>query len=258
MTPPRSTLGTEACLAAIEKHSLGLAAAARVHLAAPVEHCPGWSVADLLWHVTGVHWFWATIADERLESPPDESRRPSRPSDDELVAAFEKGARRLVEVLRNADQHAACWTWAPTQQDVGFITRHQVQEAAVHHWDAVLATGGSLVLDPEMAADAVDEFLTVSVSTDADPATADDDRPMPLPLTSTFALVATDADRAWTITDGSTPSTLAVTDGRADGAPALEATASDLLLWLYRRVDVDPGQVPTEVIERFRGLTYTD
>ena len=257
MTPPRTTLGTESCLAAIERHSLGLAAAA-ADLGAPVEHCPGWSVADLLWHVTGVHWFWATIAEERLDSPPDDSRRPARPSDDELLATFEKGARRLVDVLRAADQDGECWTWAPGHQHVAFITRHQVQEAAVHHWDAVHATGGNLVLEPEVAADAVDEFLTVSVSTDVDPATAADDRPMPLPLTSTFALVATDAGRAWTITDGSTPSTLAVSEGHDGEAPTMQASASDLLLWLYRRVDLDLGQVPSEVIERFRGLTYTD
>jgi len=258
MKAHQTILSTENCLAAIEKHSRGLAEAARGHLDAPVEHCPGWSVADLVWHVAQVHWFWGTIAEERLSSPPHESRRPSRPTDEELVDAFEAGARRLVEVLRNADQSAACWTWAPGQQDVAFVTRHQVQEAVVHHWDAANATGQRLQIGADVAADSVDEFLTFSVSSDIDPATATDDKPLPLPLTATFALVATDANRSWTISDGSTPSTLSVKEGQADETPAIRATATDLLLWLYNRVTLEPGDVPLEIIERFRGLCFTD
>ena len=52
--------------ATIRRHSAGLAAAARDNLDARVEHCPDWSVADLVWHVSGVHWFWGTIAGELL------------------------------------------------------------------------------------------------------------------------------------------------------------------------------------------------
>ena len=47
MTPTK-----DACLAAIAEHSTGFAVATRDNLAAPVEHCPGWSVADLVWHLT--------------------------------------------------------------------------------------------------------------------------------------------------------------------------------------------------------------
>ncbi|MGH3449034.1 MAG: hypothetical protein ACRDP4_15560, partial [Nocardioidaceae bacterium] len=44
----------------------------------------------------------------------------------------------------------------------------------------------------------------------------------------------------------------------ADGVGAIEATASDLLLWLYQRVELDTSGVPTEVVHRFRELTFTD
>jgi hypothetical protein len=120
------TLSTEECLAAISVHSQGLAEAARGNLAAPVEHCPGWTVADLVWHVANVHWFWRTIAGENLPEPPEESRRPARPSEGLLSDHLLAGAEQLVSTLREADQSAACWTWA-TQKDVAFITRHQVQ-----------------------------------------------------------------------------------------------------------------------------------
>jgi uncharacterized protein (TIGR03083 family) len=272
---PVTGLSLDERLAAIDTYSAILADAARDNLSARVEHCPGWSVADLLWHVTGVHWFWATIA-ERLpqEFPEDLTRdenRPSRPDDDaELLAGFEAGARRLVEVLRAADQSARCWTWAPQQQDVAFITRHQVQEAAVHAWDAVHAAGGQLEIDRHVAVDAVEEFLSVSVSSDDDPA----DPPRP-PLQGAVWICACGGHEGpsptWLVTEGSAPGTLSwqrVPEGTepADLAPQVplvggHAEPAGVLLWLYRRVD-DPfdggAGGDAEVLARFQALTYTD
>ena len=240
-------------LAAIEEHSAGFAAAVRDNLAAPVEHCPDWTVADLVQHLTEVHWFWGTIAEERLAAPPDESRRPAPAARDDLAAAFEAGARRLLTVLRAADGADAVWTWAPTQQDIAFIVRHQVQEAAVHHWDAVHAAGGDLAIAPSVAADAIEEFLTFSVSSEADPA----EPPRPA-LDASLGLHATDTGETWTVTDGSTPGTLRFAPGREDDAPTLAATASDLLLWLYGRVDLGAAGVDPAVLARFRALCFTD
>ncbi len=238
---------------AISRHSGGFADVAEGNLEAAVEHCPDWTVADLVWHLTDVHWFWGTIVEERLAAPPDEARRPSRPEDDGLVDGFRAGARRLVEVLGAADPTEHVWTWAPAQQDVAFVTRHQVQEAAVHHWDARHAAGEQLTIEPAVAADAIDEFLTFSLSTDADPA----DPPRPA-LDGTFVLRCADADAAWTVMDGRTPGTVATTRGAAPGESELAATASDLLLWLYGRVPAGPGALREDLVERFRALTFTD
>lgn len=250
MTIP--SLSTDDCIAAITTHSAGFAEAARHHLDARVEHCPEWSVADLVWHLTEVHWFWATIAEERPDSPPEESRRPERAPDDQLVDAFVGGAQRLADVLRDADQSASCWTWAGWRQDVAFITRHQVQEAAVHHWDAVHATGAALDVEPAVAADSVDEFLHFSVASDDDP-----DDPTTPPLDGTLAFRASDTGDSWTLTDGK-PGTAAVSAPAADGVAVLEAPASDLLLWLYARKTLDTAAVPDELLARFRGLCFTD
>jgi uncharacterized protein (TIGR03083 family) len=247
------TLKTDQCLAAIAEHSAGFATATRGNLSARVEHCPDWNVADLVWHLTEVHRFWSTIADERLPKPPDESMRPPRNTDDQLVSDFEKGAKRLVDVLAAADPSDSAWTWAPQQQDIAFIVRHQVQEAAIHHWDAVNAAGGSLTIASDVAADSIEEFLTFSVSTDADPA-----EPMPPSLDGAFALRATDIDAAWTITNGEKPGTVLVADGTPGDVPTLSATASDLILWLSRRTDVDETAVPAALVSRFRALTFTD
>jgi uncharacterized protein (TIGR03083 family) len=251
------TLSTFDCIAAITRHSAGFAEAARGNLDARVEHCPDWSVADLVRHLTEVHWFWSTIVDELLEEPPAASRRPAHADDDGLVDAFVLGAARLVEVLRKADQSAHCWTWATWQQDVAFVTRHQVQEAAVHAWDAVHAAGGSLRIEPTVAADSVDEFLHFSVSSEDDP-----DDPPETRLDGTFALRATDTGDAWTLADGSRPGTAHVaahvSTASETGAPVLEGTASDLLLWLYGRADLDTSAVPTDLLTRFRAICFTD
>jgi len=247
------SLSAAECTAHIAHFSALFADATRDNLDGRVEHCPDWSVADLVWHLTEVHWFWATIADGRLPEPPDEAQRPERPGREALVETFEAGAQRLVRVLADADQSAACWTWFPGQQDIAFITRHQVQEAAVHTWDAVHAAGGTLDIDPVVAADSVDEFLTVSLAEE------DDAREHDLvPLEATFGLRATDTADAWTLTDGGVPGSVVMSRGVAPDVPTLEAPAADLLLWLYRRRDLDPGPVPREAVDRFRGLSSTD
>ncbi|MCW2762508.1 MAG: hypothetical protein JWR85_2709 [Marmoricola sp.] len=253
---------TEDHLAAITQHSHGLASAARDHLTAPVEHCPGWTVADLVWHVTEVHWFWGTIVGELLSEPPDDSRRPARAPDDGLVEAFLAGAQELVDTLRAADQSAACWTWA-TQKDVAFVTRHQVQEAAVHHWDVANATGGlpgPEFIDDAAAADAVDEFLTFSVSTDDDPV----DRPALDGELWFCGCVSAGPFRSWVVTDGRRPGTVAFRHEHQtlpEAATGGHVSSGDLLLWLYARTPSVLSTFPEEdhpLVQRFRALSFTD
>ncbi len=240
-------------LEAITEHSEGFASDAEGNLAAVVEHCPGWTVADLVAHLTDVHWFWARIVDERLSSPPDESGRPGRANDDKLIERFRTGAHHLVEVLERAPDDASVWTWAPAQRDVAFVARHQCQEAAVHHWDAAHAAGKPLTLEANLADDAVAEFLTFSVASEADPAD-----PAPAEIGRAFAIASTDCGSSWTVADGPRPGTLSVSEGASADQPTISASASDLLLWLYRRVDVDVPSVLAPVIERFKAFTFTD
>jgi uncharacterized protein (TIGR03083 family) len=247
------TLSTFDQIAAITQHSAGLADAARGNLDAPVEHCPGWTVADLVHHVTDVHWFWGSIVEGLLATPPSDAQHPPRAAPDDLVPTFVTGAARLVEVLREADQSAPCWTWAGWRQDVAFVTRHQVQEIAVHHWDAVHAAGDALLLEAEVAADCVDEFLHFSVASDDDP-----DEPTLPPLAGTLAILGADVEQGWTLTDGTRPGTVLVTPGVQEGTPVLAAPVSDLLLWLYGRVELDTGGLPADLVARFRGVCFTD
>jgi uncharacterized protein (TIGR03083 family) len=235
---------------AIREHTRALANVADGHLDAPVPDCPDWTVLDLVLHVVRVQWFWATIVEDQLSRPPGEESRPAPPSPDRASTTLVEGAERLVAALVRANQAASVWTWAPHDQTVGFITRHQVQEAAVHHHDGAVAVGTVVVIDADLAADAIDEYLSVSVATVEDPP----DPPRPA-LAGTFGLVCTDIDEAWSITDGALPGTLGVTRERTT-APSISATASDLLLWLYRRVDL--AEPDPELVGRFRALHYMD
>jgi uncharacterized protein (TIGR03083 family) len=239
-------------LAAIARHSAGLADAADGNLAAAVEHCPGWTVADLVHHLTEVQWFWATIVEERLTAPPEAARRPARAEPDRLIRSLRSESERLVRALAAAPAGDRVYTWAPAQQDVAFITRHQVQEAAVHHWDAAHARGDGVVIEAWIAADAVEEFLTFSVSSDADPA----EPPRPR-LDGTLGFRA-EAGQSWTVSDGQAPGTVTWTRGADEGTPTIAASAADLLLWLYGRIDVDTSGVAPEVVARFRALCFTD
>ncbi len=241
-------LTLERSLAAISGHSHGLADDARGRLDARVEHCPEWSVADLVWHVSEVHWFWRTIAAERLDAAPDESRRPARPADDDLLEVFVQGAEDLVETLRTADQSATCWTWFPPQQDVAFITRHQVQEAAVHHFDAANAAGHEVTIDAEVADDCVEEFLTTSL------ADADDVARSGRTLDGVLVLRSTDTKRVWTVSQESPDAAITWTDGGR--RPTVEGTSAELILWLYGRVELDERD--PELVTRFRAMSSTD
>jgi uncharacterized protein (TIGR03083 family) len=236
----RVSLSTDQQIDAIRRHGLGIATAAQANLGQPVQHCPGWSVADLVWHVTNVYWFWGTIAREKLSGPPDESRRPARPPDDQLVPTFQAGVRDFVDVLRDAKPKTKVWTWAEKQhQNIAFIIRHQVQEALVHQWDVCRSAGRAWSTVPEVAVDCVDEFLEISVSGE---------------LGGELVLHSTDTGDSWILSDGKKG--LEIKRGKGARPPKVAASSAGLLLWLYGRIDLGYDG-PPELMARFRELCNT-
>ncbi|HET8989844.1 MAG TPA: maleylpyruvate isomerase family mycothiol-dependent enzyme [Acidimicrobiales bacterium] len=245
------TLERPLALIEIESHAHALAAIAPRSWDAPIEGCPGWRVEDVVRHLCQVHWFWERIVARRLDAPPVEDH-PATPGLEGLAEHFEAGAARLVATLAATDPGSPVWTWAPAQRDVAFVTRHQVQEMAVHHYDVARAVGEPWSMTPVVAADAVEEFLTFSVSSPLDPA----DPPRP-PLGGRLALVARDADAAWTVVDAGA-GTVTWSSGVVEPSGTLEADAHRLLLWLYGRVDVEGDDPGRELGARLRALAFTD
>lgn len=128
-----------------------------------VPSCSAWSAADLLWHLIEVQGFWAEIVARRLADPDSVTRLTRPEAYDESLALFEKAHRSLRAALDGADDREAAWTWAD-EQTVGFIRRRQAHEALIHRVDAELTAGAEVrPVDPEVAADGVDEMLTVMV-----------------------------------------------------------------------------------------------
>ena len=99
----------------------------------PASHCPtcpDWSAADLLWHLTEVHFFWAGILSQRVMSeaglPAIEEAKPKRPSAvADVLALREQATARLLRELANRDDAEPCWSWWPPDQTVGFTRRMQ-------------------------------------------------------------------------------------------------------------------------------------
>src|SRR5690625_4179850 len=105
--------------------------------------CPEWNSTDLLWHLTGVHQFWAAVlardvrTDEQAEAlGAEEEQQPSAISAMLPVRAAATSA--LVGQLRRLEDAAARWTWWEPEQTVGFTRRMQVCEATMHRIDAEL------------------------------------------------------------------------------------------------------------------------
>ncbi len=194
----------------ITRDSEALADAAGTDLAAPIPSCPGWAMADLVRHLLQVHRSWCRIVDEgRME--PDWSEAPM-PPDDELVDEFRVNAIRFADVLAVTDPGTPCWTWGP-EQNAGFVQRFQVQEAALHRWDAQSAVGTPDPIAADGAVDAIELDNTLL------PAAAKQAQ-------SAFEVITT--DMPFGITISARPDLPIV--------GALRGTASDLLLVLWKRL----------------------
>ena len=195
-----------------------------------VPSCPDWTIADLVWHLGSVHWFWGTDIETRASRPDElEQSKPERPATyGDVITWGRAQADRMVRLLQATPDDVPVWTWAreESEHNVGFIRRHQVQEAAVHRWDIEqAATGRPQPIEPDVAADSVDEILAITLPWGVQP-----DRPLP----GSVHLHCTDTDDGeWFVhADGR------VEPIHAKGDVAIRGSATDLLLALYSRVPI--------------------
>jgi len=211
------TLARDDILRFIESESAAAAATiSPASLAARVPSCPDWSLTELIWHLGRVQRFWATTiyAGEVDPEFPAEADAPERAA--ELETWLRASTRELLDALRAVSWDTPAWTWWKEDRTVGAIARHQVQEAAVHRWDAQLAAAGRPdPLPAKVAEDGVDEFLWIA-------------RQMRGP--EPIAFHANDSGATF----------------GAGGEPVVatvSAPASDLVLLLYGRVSADDVRI---------------
>ncbi|MCB7136643.1 maleylpyruvate isomerase N-terminal domain-containing protein [Cellulosimicrobium marinum] len=134
---------------------------------ARVPSCPAWVGADLVYHLAEVQDFWARVvgpAPGRGVAGPDVTLLARPASDAELPALLQRSTSALVAALRGRDPHEPCWSWHADGGRVGWVLRRQAHEALIHRVDAELTAGRDVTpADPAVAADGVDEALTVLV-----------------------------------------------------------------------------------------------
>ena len=132
-------------------------ACAAAGLDSRVASCPGWSVADLLWHLAEVHYFWRVIVSEQRDTW-EGYVEPIRPADADLLVFYREGLRDTLDVLTAADPAQQNWTWSD-DHTAGFVIRRMAHETAVHCSDAQLAAGLPASVEAHLASDGIDEFL---------------------------------------------------------------------------------------------------
>lgn len=134
---------------------------------AAVPTCPDWTAADLAWHLTDVHLFWAGILGDNARTPDDveavDNAKPARP--DTLAGILDLRADAtdaLTTQLAALDDAEPRWTWWDADQTVGFTRRMQVCEATMHRVDAELTSGGQAgPIDADVATLCVEHCLDV-------------------------------------------------------------------------------------------------
>ena len=213
-------------------------------LGAPVPSCPGWTLADLVYHLGEVHHFWRTIVADRRDTW-EGYEQPDRPADADLVAWYRSGLADTVAVLGAVDPAQSNWTWS-TDKSAAFVIRRMAQETAIHRWDAEQAAGLDTGVEPHLASDGIDEFLMWFADEPKEGA--------PAPGGSVH-LHCGDVPGEWTVRLNA-EGTFDIERAHAKGDCALRGSASDLLLALWPRRPASSIDVVGDADVAARFLAY--
>jgi uncharacterized protein (TIGR03083 family) len=224
--PETTTMQRDDYLQVLRREGDALLAAAATAPAADVRGCPEWDMSDLLWHVAWVHNFWATVVGQRLTDP-SSYVQPPRPDASALLSFAREQLDFAQRALTEPDPDTEVWTWT-SDHSAAWITRRMAHETAVHRWDAEDAAGLDARIDPALASDGVDEFLSFFLF----------DKPVD---GGSVHLHATDTPGEWLVRFGA--GAPVVTREHAKGDAALRGPASDLILALWKRVPLDRLEV---------------
>lgn len=146
-------------LGAIRADGQAVLDAARKGLEPDVPTTPGWTVGDVVAHLSQVHRQKTHIVREQLED--EQPKLQSPPARAELLEWYAEGLQELTSVLSVADPATPVHTWHESNQTVGFWIRRMAHETLIHRVDAELGHGTPTAVDPELGADGVDEILDV-------------------------------------------------------------------------------------------------
>jgi uncharacterized protein (TIGR03083 family) len=173
------------------------------------------------------------VVRSRTREPISSRLFPEGPDDPALRIdwAVERHAE-LVEALRGLDEDEPIWVMVPGGPGTGrFWLRRQAHELHLHRWDAQQALGEPEPLDPELAADGLDELLSLFLPrlTKATEQVSRDG--------ATVHVHCTDRDGEWLVRFTADGAVTTAEHTKAD--VAVRGPAADLYLYLWNRVSRD-------------------
>jgi uncharacterized protein (TIGR03083 family) len=217
----------------LEQDGTAMAEAAERDLRAQVPSCPEWDVAELVRHTGLVHRHKAaTVRRGGTDYTEDLEVTEGPEADTELMEWYRAGLDDLLATLSSADPETPAWSWSGDHR-VAFWNRRMAQETAVHRWDAENAVGAAGSIDPELAADGVDEMLGVFIPGEGLVYEGS---------AGSIYLHCTDLPDEWIVT---LPPGRVPTYERGPGAhdAGVAGTAEELLLLVWRRIELDRVEV---------------
>jgi uncharacterized protein (TIGR03083 family) len=211
--------------------------------ALPIPACPDWTLRQLATHVGRAHrWATEIVATRSAEfiefsSVPDGKLPADQAQRGRWLTA---GAAALIGALREAGDERV---WAFGQlTPARFWARRMAHETLVHCADAQEAAGDEVDIPAELAADAIDEWLTVMSGPHAG---QPDLRASALPAGSALQVRAMDpglgAAGQWLVRNSGDG--VQVLPEHASADVELSGRAADVLLVLMRRVPPGGGTV---------------
>ncbi|MFE4696853.1 maleylpyruvate isomerase N-terminal domain-containing protein [Streptomyces sp. NPDC056738] len=246
-----TTLTFPALLRLIDERATAFraAVASAPSLDAQVPTCPEWTLFDLAQHIGEGRRDWAvTVAAGPAPAKSAAEGAPAAPRErGDLVAWLAESTEQLVDALRKAGPDGGCWTWWGTSQSpetCGAVARHQLQQMAVHTYDAQFTVGAPEPLPEEVALDGVEEFLFTCVATTS----AWPHKPTAFDFHATEGhswrlTVDGDGARSTRIPAPATTPVAAADEGPNAAGVSVRGTANELVLFVYDRIPADSLQM---------------
>ncbi|MDX6319538.1 MAG: hypothetical protein QOD35_2938 [Nocardioidaceae bacterium] len=197
----------------------------------PVPSCPGWDVAEVVWHTAVVFEHKVRVmADNAWPDP-----WPPADFDDRDELTFLRQAKDdLFEEFSRHDIGEETTTFG-SDSTVGFWARRMALEAAVHRYDAELAHSDPTPVAHDLAVDGVDEVLRVMLAGPWWSERVDTQHPVDAVVAVQAAEEAWSCDvrqRSVTVSDGADAAVAATVQGEPE----------HVFLWLW-------GRVPDSVVQ---------
>jgi len=216
----------------IRREGTALAVAARAAgVERPVPTCGDWTIGDLCSHVGRLHRWATEVVERRPAAPVRHWKQVDAPEGPALVDFVAQGFGPLADALGAAGADEPCWSWTD-RHTVGFWSRRQANELAVHRWDAQAAAGVPEPIHRDLAVDGIQELFDILPFRPGGPPTGTGE---------TIHLHCTDGEGEWLVR--LVPGGVTVVNEHAKGDVAARGAASDLLLMMWGRVPVTQVEV---------------